>query len=364
MTNTSISNKATNKTAPNKAMSNKIGLYCASLLFLSAGYAIWQAWPTLIITSTHWQKDINEQIIELLYSAQTQLVASGISLVMLAFIYGVLHSLGPGHGKLIVTTYLATHPTKVKISLILTVLSALLQALVAIVVVSVLLLLFNSTMREVNSEANHLIRLSFYSVVILGAIVIWRNAKTLFKGISARPAPIKITAIKPVMKNVINANNVRQNKQSSPIVINGLSTPQTQKNMCGCGHVHFAGAEDINKASSLKEYLAIILSVGLRPCTGAIMVLLFSNTLGLYWLGIVSALFMSVGTALTTSTIAIMTTLGTKLVQGYLSNGNNQHKSVRRTNTKTIIKLTGGMLLVLTGIILLQSQPVGMSPVF
>lgn len=334
-----------NKIIVNTTTFNKTCLYFTSVIFLSVGYAIWQAWPALIMASMHWQKEINEQIIELLYSAQTQLLASGFSLISVAFIYGVLHSLGPGHGKLIVTTYLATHPTKVKISLILTVLSALLQAIVAIVVVSILLLLFNSTMREVNNEANHFISLSFYSVVILGSIVIWRNMKTLFKEFYSRPFTIKITAIKPITNSIKHSHN----------------------NMCGCGHVHFAGAEDINKASSFKEYLAIIFSVGLRPCTGAIMVLLFSNTLGLYWLGIISALFMSVGTALTTSSIAIMTTIGTKLVQGYLNNGdkNNIHfKSKRRKNINTLVKLTGGILLVLMGVILLKSQPVGMSAVF
>lgn len=353
----------TSNNESNKTISNKAWLYFASLLFLGSGYAIWQAWPSLIMSSMHWQKSINEQIIELLYSAQTEFVASGASLVYLAFIYGVLHSLGPGHGKLIVTTYLATHPTKVKISLILTILSAFLQALIAIIVVSVLLLVFNSTMREVNNEANHLISLSFYSVVILGTIVIWRNAKSLFKGRYSRPAPITITGIKPV----INSNNYNNNHNNKSNVIhsNGINTNRTQHNMCDCGHVHFTGAEDINKASSLKEYLAIIFSVGLRPCTGAIMVLLFSNMLGLYWLGVVSALFMSMGTALTTSSIAIMTTIGSKLVQGYFNNKNkNNVESKRRKNINTLIKLTGGILLVLTGAILLQSQPIGMSPIF
>lgn len=339
---------------------NKTWLSFISLLFLTAGYAIWQAWPSIIITSMQWQKGINEQIIDLLYSAQTQLLASGISLISLAFIYGVLHSLGPGHGKLIVTTYLATHPTKVKISLVLTILSALLQAVVAILVVSVLLMVFNSTMREVNDEANKLITLSFYSVVILGLIIIWRNLKALFKAIYSRPAPIKITAIKPVIKKTNHANPASQANNH-----NHGTNGHIHSNDCGCGHVHFAGAEDINKASSIKEYLAIIFSVGLRPCTGAIMVLLFSNTLGLYWLGIVSAFFMSIGTALTTSSIAIMTTVGTKLVQGYLKSGKTTSKNTAtKTNVHTMIKLTGGMLLVLTGAILLASQPVGMSPVF
>ena len=337
----------------NKITFNKHWLYFVSLIFISAGYAIWQAWPSLIITSMQWQKGINEQIIELLYSAQTRLLASGISLVSLAFIYGILHSLGPGHGKLIVTTYLATHPTKVKISLVLTILSALLQAIVAIVVVSVLLMLFNSTMREVNNEANNLITLSFYSVVILGLIVIWRNSKSLIQSFYSRPTPIKINTIKPII------TSVNKSQPATHVHNHGLD------NVCGCGHVHFAGAAEINKASSLKEYLAIIFSVGLRPCTGAIMVLLFSNTLGLYWLGIVSAFFMSIGTALTTSSIAVMTTLGTKLIQGYLTVDNKTNKPSKSSqHIKTFIKLTGGILIVLTGMILLQSQPVGMSPIF
>ena len=336
-----------------KIMINKTCLYGTSFIFLSAGYAIWQVWPTLIMASMQWQKDINEQIIALLYSAQNELVSSGTSLILLAFIYGVLHSLGPGHGKLIVTTYLATHPTKFKISLILTILSALLQALVAIIVVSVLLMIFNSTMREVNNEANHLVSISFYSVVILGLIIIFRNLKTLLKKQSSRPSPMKITAIKPIF------NKIKYNHSKGNATVTGIA----QDNSCGCGHVHFVGAEEINKASSLKEYLAIIFSVGLRPCTGAIMVLLFSNMLDLYWLGVISALFMSVGTALTTSIIAVMTTLSTKIVQGYLSNNNTQFNNKRR-NLKIYIKILGGILLVLTGLLLLQSQPVGMSPVF
>jgi len=102
------------------------------------------------------------------------------------------------------------------------------------------------------------------------------------------------------------------------------------------------------------------------------MVLLFSNTLGLYWLGIVSAFFMSIGTALTTSSIAVMTTLGTKLIQGYLTVGDKNSKTSKSSvstgingeNIKVFVKLTGGILIVLTGAILLQSQPVGMSPIF
>jgi len=335
-----------------KKILSKYWLFAATALFLIAGYAIWKAWPSLIIASMQWQKEINEQLSELLYDAQTHLVSAGFSLVLLSFIYGILHSLGPGHGKLIVSTYVATHPTKIKISLMLTMLSALLQAVVAIILVSALLALFNSSMREVNGEANRLVSLSFYTVLILGALIIWRNGVSIIKSLFFRKPPLKIKSIKPL-----------GSKMEAPKV-----------EACGCGHVHFADPDTINNASSFKEYLAIILSVGLRPCTGAVMVLLFANMVDIYWLGVVSAFMMSIGTALTTSVIAIMTISGIKLIKRYMetnkSNQPDHHHNAndlvnrRKQVTYALIKMTGGLLLVLMGLLLLSSQPVALSPIF
>ena len=332
-----------------KLIFSKYWLLTATVLFVVAGFAIWKAWPSLIISSMQWQKEINEQLSELLYDAKTHLISAGFSLVLLSFIYGILHSLGPGHGKLIVSTYVATHPTKIKISLMLTVLSALLQAIVAIALVSFLLTVFNASMREVNGEANRLVSLSFYTVLILGVLIIWRNGKAMIKSLFYRKPTFKIKSIKPLGSKI--------------------ETPKVEA--CACGHVHFAGAETINNASSLKEYLAIIFSVGLRPCTGAVMVLLFANMVDIYWLGVVSAFMMSIGTALTTSVIAIMTICGVKLIKRYMQSNQSDHQ--HNTNEVTIkrkqvafalLKMTGGVLLVLMGILLLSSQPVALSPIF
>lgn len=326
----------------------KYGTVLVTALFFAGLYFIWQAWPLLIMSSMQWQKAINNELSELLYDAKTHVISAGLSLTLLSFIYGILHSLGPGHGKLIVTTYIATHPTKVKTSLIMTVLSALLQAVVAIILVSTLLIVFHSSMREVNNEANRFISVSFYSVVILGVLIVWRNAKELFKTFYINKQALKITLITPMVKTPV------------------------KRDTCSCGHIHFASADDINNASSIKEYLAVIFSVGLRPCTGAIMVLLFSNMLDIYWLGIVSAFVMAIGTAFTTSIIAVMTVTGKQLVKRYME-VNKEHKynhdaigsvGIRRLFFYTSIKLIGGSLLILIGVILLSSQPVGLSPIF
>ena len=329
---------------------SKYILFFISALLLVVISLIWQAWPTLMMSSMQWQKAINAELSELLYQAQTHLLTAGTSLVLLSFLYGILHSLGPGHGKLIVSTYVATHPTKIKISLILTVLSALLQAIVAITLVSILLTVFNSSMREVNGEANRLISLSFYIVIILGLLIVGRNARALFKIDYVKHKTLHISHLSP------------------------LATSDVNNDTCSCGHVHFASAEAMNKASSFKEYLVVIFSVGLRPCTGAIMVLLFANMLNIYWLGVVSAFAMALGTALTTSIIAMMTVTGKALVKRYTESNQAQTHThnhdgigavgIKRHFIATLIKLVGGCILILIGTLLVGSQPIGISPIF
>lgn len=311
--------------AAQSVLFSKYGLIFFTGLLFTSGYFIWQIWPSLIISSMQWQKEVYGQLSDLLYDAHANKLSAGLSLIGLSFIYGILHSIGPGHGKLIVSTYIATHPTKVKISLILTILSALLQAIVAIALVSILLIVFNSSMHEINSEATRFVSLSFYIVVILGLVIIWRSIATLCKA-----SPFR----------------------------------QSQK------HKHFADPKAINNASSFKEYAVIILSIGIRPCTGAIMVLLFANLVDIYWLGVISAFVMAIGTAITTSAIAIMTISGKKLVTRYINNNKSKNDRIHKNNTSKgrlagpLIQLTGGLILILMGALLLSSQPVGMSPLF
>ncbi|MCD9514812.1 hypothetical protein GLP23_07920 [Photobacterium carnosum] len=291
------------------------------VLFIASGYVLWQQWPTMLMESIKWQRDINGQLSDLLYDAQQNITAA-YSLTGLSFLYGIFHSLGPGHGKMIVTTYLATNPAKIKASLIMTVVSAFVQAVVAITLVSILLVFFKSSMRQVNDAADQFISYSFMAMLLLGVIVIYRSLKQVWQ---LRTAPLH---------------------------------HHDHGDNCGCGHKHFANADEINQATSLREYIVIIFSIGIRPCTGAILVLLFANMVGLYWLGVISAILMAVGTALTTSAIALLTLSGKKIVSRYLATNDRQ-----RTMASIILKLFGGVLLVLLGLLLLNGHSYGMSPV-
>jgi len=347
------------------AVFSKSIVFIFTLVFASFLYFLWLHWPTLIISSMHWQRDIYNELSDLLASAQDHLLTVSVSLIGLSFFYGALHSLGPGHGKLIVSTYLATHPTKVKASLMLTIVSALLQAVVAVVLVSTLLLVFNASMREVNNNANYFITYSFYIVLVLGGAIIWRNLRAIWRLFYTQRQQGGSHQQGHVEHIHHEHHGHHENEHHSE-----HDHHHSHSESCGCGHQHFVEADQINKASSLKEYVIIIFSIGIRPCTGAIMVLLFANLAGIYWLGVVSAFAMAIGTALTTSIIAILTITGKKIINYYLIKQHSQDDTTNviaaknRALTGVLFRLSGGILLILIGFVLLSSQPVGISPVF
>ncbi len=323
------------------------------LIFLScaffAAYQLWLAWPNLVLQSVRWQGEINNQLSELLYLAKENLNQAAMALITLSFTYGLLHSLGPGHGKVIVTTYLATHPSKVKNSLAITVIASLMQALVAISLVSLLVFVFNYSMREVNAKAELVISFSFICLVVLGGYIIYRAAKQLIT-INKKSSAPKISFTK------FSAAT------SKPIVgLNRKPTTENHGSNCGCGHQHFADAKTINNASTLREYAALIFSIGIRPCTGAIMVLLFANMLDMYWLGMVSAVVMAIGTAFTISVIALLTVTGKKIVHRYLS---TQAKKQHLAFSGLLLQCVGGAFLLVMGLLLFSGQSSTLSPVF
>lgn len=329
-------------------LSNNRLFWVLLISFCSFIYLLYREWPYLLMQSMKWQKEINEVLANSLMESQAHTMTTILYFVCLSFAYGILHSLGPGHGKVIVTTYLATHSTKIKTSLILTVLAALTQALVAISLVSVLLWGFNASMKEVNQKSIYFIDASYLIMAYLGLSIIYNAIKHHIHSNKLQPK-VNLSINKIHISPINNTSAMLQTQQ------NHLEHKHDQH--CGCGHKHFASAEDINQAANLKQYIIIILGIGMRPCTGAIMVLLFSHIMGLYWLGVVSSFLMGVGTAITISTIALLTISGKKII--------NIYRKPNKLNTRYIslvTKLLAGLLLITIGLLLSQSQTYALAP--
>ena len=80
--------------------------------------------PWLFVQVADWQKAFNQLISENLHQIQAHSSTAGLWLIFAASSYGVLHALGPGHGKFIIAGYLSTHESQLKTSVRLSLLSS------------------------------------------------------------------------------------------------------------------------------------------------------------------------------------------------------------------------------------------------
>ncbi|WP_434662074.1 nickel/cobalt transporter [Klebsiella sp. MISC125] len=245
------------------------------LLAAGMGLWLWRAWPEVLLQSTVWQRALNLELSRLLQAVAENPSAAGLSLLGFSFAYGILHALGPGHGKVVITTWLATHPSKLKSSIGLTLAASLLQGMVAIALVVVVLTLLQLPARQLHQSSFWLEKGSYLLVGALGLLLCWRALKKL-RALLRRP---KFTAFTP--HHVHDAN-------------------------CGCGHQHMPGPEQMQSGDDWRARLVIVLSMGMRPCSGAIMVLLFSKVIGVFSWGMAAALAMAAGTSLTISALALL----------------------------------------------------------
>ena len=287
---------------------------------------LWQAWPQVMLQSVVWQRDVNQKMSGLLQAVAENPAQAGGALLLFSFVYGVLHALGPGHGKVVITTWLATHPSKLKSSIGLTLAASLLQGLVAIGLVVVVLTLLRLPARQLHLSSFWLEKGSYALVGVLGLLLCWRALKKL-RTLLRKP---KFTAFTP---------------------------HHVHDQHCGCGHQHMPDPKQLERDEDWRARLMIVLSMGMRPCSGAIMVLLFSKVIGVFGWGIASALAMAAGTSLTISSLAL-------LVHGFRT------LAVKLSGTKTpvlwrqvgwtTLALAGGVILVTAAVVMwVSAVPVG-----
>lgn len=190
------------------------------------------------------------------------------TLILIGFAYGVFHAAGPGHGKGVIASYLiADEQTLVK-GFSLSLAAALVQALMAILIVGIVALLFRGTAATMNQVTIGIEWMSFAAVALVGAVITWRKAgKVLGVMVLAR---------------------------------NPLAAPQAER----CNHIHMPEPDELRRLTRWRDLAGVALAAGIRPCAGALVVLVFALSQGLFAAGIAATFAMALGTALTTGAIA------------------------------------------------------------
>lgn len=207
-------------------------------------------------------------------------------LLGLSFGYGVFHALGPGHGKAVLTAYVLANRETIRNGALLAMLSAFLQAVVAIALVAIAAGVLQVSGVTMNRATWWLELGSYALMVALGAWMVYKHA------------------LKPVVSSVLARSRPPRHDDHAHTHAHAPSHAHAHVHDEHCGHVHMPDPALIAGPLNWSKALSAIFAVGLRPCTGAIFVLVFSLAQGFFIAGIAAALAMGLGTGITVATLA------------------------------------------------------------
>lgn len=220
-------------------------------------------------------------------------VTAAWALISLSFLYGVFHAAGPGHGKAVLSTYLVTQPTALKKSLALAAASSFMQGVTAIVVVMGVLTVLGVALRSSGMIVQWLEAASFALVACVGAWLIWRSLRVLFP------------QLVPAGGGHHHHHHDHGHGHAHDHDHDHAHHHDHDCDAHGCGHTHMPTPQQASAAGSLREMAGVVFSIGVRPCSGAILVLVFAQVAGMTLAGIAAVLAMSAGTALAVALIAL-----------------------------------------------------------
>lgn len=201
--------------------------------------------------------------------------AALIGLLGLCFAYGFFHAAGPGHGKVLIGGYGLGQRVPLWRLSGLAVGSSIAQAATAVIMVYAGVLLLNWSRQFMVDTAERILAPASYAMV--GLVGLW----------------LLIRGIRHLMR--VRGRQIHDHHHHD--------------HDCGCGHAHGPTPQQAKEVRSLGQALLLIGTVAIRPCTGALFVLILTWRMGLEWVGIAGAFAMGLGTATVTVAVAIAAVL-------------------------------------------------------
>jgi nickel/cobalt exporter len=251
------------------------------------------------------------------------LAASG--LIGLSFAYGVFHAAGPGHGKTVLTSYMLANENMLRRGLVISLAAALLQGFVAVAIVGVAAFVFGATSKHMTAASNAVEIASYAAIALLGAVLLVTKGAAL---IAALKSP------RLVAPGRFAADDCSLEHAHGP----------------GCGHFHAPDPRSLGAGFSWRNAALSVAAAGSRPCSGAILVLVFALAQGVFLTGVGAVLAMSLGTAITTGALASLAVFAKKSAMKFARPGSRRALLAGR-----LIETGAALAVLLLGLTLLAA---------
>ena len=306
------------------------------------------------------QADINRRLAAAVRDIRTgdpwfaTLVLAGLS-----FAYGVLHAAGPGHGKAVIASYVLANEQTVRRGIALSFLAALFQGISALLIVGILVVAMRTTGLTIKSTEGWLETASWGLVAVIGAWLLI----TQFRELRAKPA------VAAAGHGHDHAHGHHHDHHHHDHTHHGHAKAHSHGHdhahghdhhphnhdhvhaadgSC-CSHAHMPDPSQLQGPWSWRQAIAIAVAVGIRPCTGAILVLIFAIGQGLMWAGVFATFAMAIGTAITVSFLAALAVGSRELAMRF----GGGRESVWGARVRTAAGLGGATLVLGLGLVLM-----------
>src|SRR5215471_3910111 len=200
--------------------------------------------------------------------------SAAYTLLGISFLYGIFHAAGPGHGKEVISSYLVANDETWRRGIVLSFASAILQAFTAVAVVGIAAALLGATAKAMGNTVRVIEIVSYALIMLIGLRMLWVKGRAFLR----------------LLRGQQEAHHAHDHEDDAS----------------AWGHPHAPEPQELTGKHWLRRGLAAIIAVGLRPCSGAIIVLVFALAQGLFWIGVASTFVMGLGTAITVAAIATL----------------------------------------------------------
>ena len=254
------------------------------------------------------------------------------TLAGLSFAYGVFHAAGPGHGKAVVASYMLANERALRRGLAIALMAAVLQGLVAIAIVGILALLLNATAQRMKDAASFVETASYAGIAALGLYLVFTKGSGLLAALRRRThhshdhAPAVAETAHHDHDHAAHAHvhteacahdhhdhGAHDGHHHEPLQVSlAHEHDHDEQDHAAhvhdehCGHFHAPDPRTLGDGFSWWSAIGTVVAAGSRPCSGAILVLVFALAQGVFLAGVGATVAMSLGTAITTGALAAM----------------------------------------------------------
>ena len=124
------------------------------------------------------------------------------TLLAISFAYGIFHAAGPGHGKAVISSYLVANQETARRGIVLSFASAMLQALVAVLIVGIGAWLLNATAKTMCGAEKAIEIASYALIAAFGARLVWTKGGGFMRALQAKPVPAMAVAHQHIMATI------------------------------------------------------------------------------------------------------------------------------------------------------------------